>query len=264
MLRIRRHSPTLRRTAAVGAVLTGFLLIPTLTPAAAQAQDLPAAEEVIERYLDALGGADRVMDRIASSARGSFSMPAAGLQGEMEVHSSAAGRMLVRINIPGVGEILSGYDGEVAWDMDPFQGPRVLDGAEAGQRSMQTDPGYYLRSASTFPTRETVERTEMGGEACYRVRLVTEEGWEIFDCFSADTGLLTGTEMTLETAGGPVSSVTILQEYEDFDGLMVATRTEQTVMGMQQILLIEAVEFGEPDAAHFELPAPIRTLVGGQ
>lgn len=263
--RTHPHTPTRRGSPApiLGLALAGGLLLPALAPAPVAAQDLPAATELIDRHLEAIGGADQVSERMASSARGSFNMAAAGLQGDMEIHSSAEGQMLVRITIPGVGEILSGYNGEVAWDIDPFQGPRVLDGAEAEQRAMQVDLGYYLRSAETFPTRETVERTEMGGEACYRVRLVTAGGSESFDCYSAETGLMVATEMTVETMGGPVNSLTLYRDYQDFSGMMVATRTEQTVMGMQQVLTIEAVEFGEPDASHFELPAPIRTLVEG-
>ena len=250
-------------TAILTLALTSSFLLPALAPTQAEAQNLPAAAELIDRHLDAIGGAEQVSERMASSARGTFSMAAAGLQGDMEVHSSAQGQMLVRITIPGVGEILSGYDGNVAWDIDPFQGPRVLSGAEAEQRAMQVDLGYYLRSAETFPTRETVERTEMGGEACYRVRLVTASGSESFDCYSAETGRMVATEMTVETMGGPVNSLTLFRDYQDFGGMMVATRTEQTVMGMQQVLTIDELEFGEPDASLFELPAPIRTLVEG-
>ncbi len=252
-----------RRTGRFTLALLAFTLLP-VAPASVLAQDLPDAATLIDRYVEVSGGAEALMDRRAATSTGTFSMPAMGLSGDLTIHSSASGALLVRIDLPMVGEILSGYDGEVAWDIDPMQGARVAQGAQREQRALQTTRGYILREASTFPTRETVERTERANEACYRVRLVTANGHESFDCYSVDSGLLISSETSVETPMGAVQARTVFREYREMGGVMVATRTEQTIEGMQQVLQLEEVEFGEPDPSVFELPAAIQRLVGGE
>ena len=109
------------------AALTLFIAAP-----AAQAQDaLPAADEIIDRHVEAIGGRDAVLSKEGSRAAGQFSMPAAGIQGTIEVLSaSSPTRVISRVEIPGLGTIVNGYTGEVGWSVDPNLGPRLLEGME--------------------------------------------------------------------------------------------------------------------------------------
>lgn len=253
----------LRSRALFGAVAALAFLGPVLAPTPVAGQSLPDAATLIERHIEVVGGRDAYSSRMAATSTGTFSMPAAGLSGPLVIHTSATGKMRVRIEVATIGEILSGYDGEVAWDMDPIQGPRVLDGAEKAARVEQTQLAALLRDASAYSVRETVEQVERGGEACYRVRLVSNAGRESFDCYSVETGLMVAKEATIETPQGPIASTTLMKDYQSFGDVLVATRTEQSLMGMQQVLTVTEIEFGEPDPSVFELPAPIRALVGG-
>ncbi len=236
-------------------------LVCALVPVGAAAQEeVPSAEQVIARYVEAIGGADLIRSRTSMHMVGEFSMPAMGITGPMEVSVSGM-KSLTVIDLEGVGRISVGFDGETAWEMNPFQGPRIKEGKELQQVLEDTGPESMLRDASLFTTRETVGKSEWAGEECWRVRLVWKSGRESFECYSIATGLLIGTETTAATSMGEVPTTITVQEYKDFDGIKFATKATQAAMGVEQQFTFTAVHFMDIDPKVFDLPPEIQALV---
>jgi hypothetical protein len=258
MIRTTRIVAALAFAASVGPAAAA--LAPT--PAAGQDAELPPAAEVIDRYVEAIGGRETLLSRPSSHATGTFSLPMAGLEAPIEVFSASdPTRMLTVVTIPGMGEIMEGYTGEHGWSMDPNMGPRLLDGLELASMAENSSTEGSLRDASMFSERTTVERAEMNGEACYKVRLVWNSGREIFDCYSVETGLRVATESVQETPMGDVPVVSLLSGYEAVDGVLMATKVTQQMMGQEQIITLDSVEFTDLDAERFTPPAAIQTLI---
>lgn len=233
---------------------------------AAQAQDaLPSAAELIDRHVQAIGGREAVLSKEGARSAGQFSMPAAGIEGTIEVlTASSPTRVISRVEIPGLGTILNGYTGDIGWSVDPNLGPRLLDGMELAAMVEGSAREAAVRDASLFDVRETVEQAEMDGESCYKVRLVWKSGRETFDCYSTDTGLLIGTISNQESPMGTVEAVTLIGDYEEIDGVLTATRMTQQVLGQEQVFTLDEVEYGPIDAAEFDPPAAIQTLIEQQ
>lgn len=250
-------STTTRRTLL--AALTFFLLLPSLAPA----QDaLPPADELIDRYVEAIGGREAVLSKEGSRSTGTFSMPAVGIEGSMEVLTATEPtRILSRVEIPGLGLILNGYDGEVGWSVDPNLGPRLLEGGELDALVEGSSHESTLRDASLFQSRETVEKTEMNDQACYKVHLVWNSGRETYDCYSEETGLIVASMATQESPMGSLEAVTLISDYEDFGGVMTPTRMTQQVMGQEQLFTIDSVEYTDLGPEAFEPPEAIQALI---
>jgi hypothetical protein len=216
---------------------------------------------VLERYREAIGG------RAASAAKqhmysvGEFSMPAAGITGTFESYASRPSKSATRVTLAGFGELRTGFDGDVAWSINPMEGPRVLQGAERAQTADDAQFDSTLRDASRYSTMETVERTRLAGRECIKVRLVSQAGQESFDCFSAETGLIVGSIARRETNMGTIDALTLYDEYRDFEGIRMPTRITLQVMGMDQVITLREVRFTAPPASTFELPAEIRALI---
>lgn len=242
--------------------LLGALLLAT-APAALMAQgDLPPAAELIDRHVEAIGGREALLTPSGSHSIGAFSMPAAGLEARMEVFASTdPARMVSMIEIPGMGTIQQGFTGEYGWSVDPNLGPRLLDGLELAAIQEGVSNEASLRDPSMFTERTTVERTEIDGEACYKVRLVWKSGRETFDCYSVESGRLIASESNEETPMGTIPVVTLMLDYEQFGEILSPTRIVQRMMGQEQIMTIETVEYGEIDAERFAPPPAIRTLI---
>lgn len=253
------NGASLRRLTA--ALATLFVLPAGL--AARQAGDLPPATEILDRYHAAIGGKERLGAFTSARSVGTFEVPAAGLRGEVESFMAKPNRMKVRVSASGMGEMLSGFNGEVGWSMNAMEGPRVLQGDELKQLMDQADYDAQYRLLDKFDTVETVEKTAFGGEDCYKVRLVWKSGRESFDCFSVETGLMVASTAKSTSPMGEVDVTTLYTEYKDFGGIKMPTRMVQQMMGMEQILTVTTVEFDNVSDSAFDLPEQIRALIGG-
>ena len=115
------------------AALLVLALVAGAGAARTQTVDLPPARQIIDRFVAAVGGADAILKHRSRRVMGTFSVPAQGLSGELEVLAAAPDRQVVRIKLAGIGDIQQGFDGRVAWTIDPMTGPRVLEGAALEQ-----------------------------------------------------------------------------------------------------------------------------------
>ena len=240
-----------------GRLLAGALLL--LAPAAASAQ-LPAAADLMAAYNKAIGGEAAFAKYQGMHVTGSFAIPSMGMSAGMEVYSARPNKMLTVSSIPGMGEMRQGFDGETAWGIDPMRGARILQGPELAMIQDQAGFDADLRVMSKFKSAETVEKTTLGGQECYKVKLVWLSGRESYDCYSAANGLLVARIENQESDMGRIEATTLLQDYTDFGGIMIPKKSVVTAMGMEQVLTIEKVEFDAVDAAKFELPAEIKAL----
>ena len=228
--------------------------------AGAQATTLPAASALMTKYAAAVGG-PAYLEAKSITTKGTMSMPAAGLNAQFQMTQLAPNQMQMVTTIPGMGEVQVGFDGTTGWAMDPMQGPRVLAGAELDQIRDESDRRATLRDASLFSAATTVADTTMNSERCYLVKLTWKSGRESYDCYSAATGLLIASRSTQKTAMGEIPVVTMLSDYKKFGGVMVPTKTVQELMGQQQILTIQDVQFGTGAGVVIAPPDAIKALI---
>lgn len=244
----------LRRT---GTRLLALALL--LAPAAASAQ-LPAAADLMAAYNKAIGGQAAFAKHQSMHMTGNFAIPSMGMSAGMDVYSARPNKMLTVTNIPGMGEMRQGFDGETVWGIDPMRGARILEGAEANMIKDQADFESDIRDIAKFKSAETVEKTTLGGQECYKVKLVWNSGRESFDCYSPANGLLVARIETQESDMGKIEATTILQDWTDFGGIMIPKKSTVSAMGMEQVLSVEKIEFDAVDPALFQLPAEIKAL----
>lgn len=231
-----------------------------LAAAPARAQELPAAREILDAYVNAIGGTEAIENAQYRHFSGQMTMPAAGLNMTMEMWQARPNKMVMVMEIPGMGEMKQGYDGDVAWSVNPMQGPRIIEGAELQQTIRQADFDSNLRFEHLFPTLETVERTEMFGRPCYKVRMVAENGDEAFGCFDTETRLLIGMTSRTESEQGTIESTVQFQDYKDFGGIKMPARTVMNVMGQEMVMTVNEISTDPIPAERFEVPAEIKAL----
>jgi hypothetical protein len=143
-----------------------------------------------------------------------------------------------------------------------MQGPRVLEGKELEQLREDAGPSAMLRASDRIRSAETVELTSMGGQACYKVKITYNSGRESFDCYSPETGLLVGMTQTQESPMGSVQVTTLFDDWKEFGGLKTATKMRQQMLGQEQVLTIDRLEFDRADDAKaVEAPEQIKPLV---
>lgn len=231
-------------------------------PGAAATGALPSAVQVIDRYVAAIGG-KAALQRVQSfRATGTFEMPAQGMSGDLELNAARPNRLAMKITVPGMGEIVQGYDGTVAWSVNPMQGPRLLEGKELAQLQEEADFDNIFRGSASVVSREVVGRGEAGGQPCYQVKTVRRSGSEAVECYSVDSGLLLSTSAKRESAMGPIESTTLVEDYKEFGGIKFATRSRIQIpaMGAEQVLNLSNIELDKAEASAFARPAAVEAL----
>lgn len=248
------RTSALRTLALAGAALA-------VTAAPARAQQLPPAQQVVARYVSAIGGLQALSGQQYRHMQAEMSMPAAGMTLTMDAYQAREGnKYVMKMEIPGMGPLSAGYDGQTAWSVNPMQGAKILEGKELSDALRQYDFEANINFSRMFSTMETVGRDTMGGESCIKVRMVTQGGDEVFNCFADDDGMLIGASMTTETEMGRMENEMLFSEYRDFGGIKMPSLTTMSMMGQQMQIRVKNISTAPIDASMFALPAEVAAL----
>ena len=229
-------------------------------PLTAAAQQLPPARQVIDRYVEAVGGREAIARQKFRSMEAEMSMPAIGMTMPMKMVMAAPNRIVTTAEMPGAGTMRSGYDGSVGWQVNPMTGPSLMSGAELEQTAQMADFYSPLNYDRLYRSMETTERTELNGRPCYRVKLTTASGRESWQCFDTETGLMVASGGKQESQMGSMEVTSLFFDYKEFDGIRMATRSTTKMMGQDMTMTVKSVSHAPVDASAFALPAEIQAL----
>lgn len=230
------------------------------TATALPAQELPAAKQVVDRYVTAIGGQAAVARNSSRRTQAEMTLPMMGTM-TMDIYNARPNLVLVKTDLPGIGAITTGHDGKVVWAVDPMQGARILTGQEAQQTLQQSEFDTNVDFTKMYPTMETVERTTMHGRPCYKVKMVGTDGQEVFHCFDTESGLLVGTNAKTASQMGEVEAVVSYTDWQTYCGIKMPSKTTSAAMGMEVVLQIKSVSCDPIPASTFALPAEVKALV---
>jgi hypothetical protein len=234
---------------------------PSAAAAAAKTDPaLPSARAVIDRHIESIGGRAALLGHSSTHATGSFTVAGAGMTGTIEVFAAKPDKSVVKIAIPGVGDIVEAYNGTHGWTISAMTGPMLLQGKQLEEKKFDTD-FYADLHEGRYQSMTTVEKTEFDGRQCYKLKLVKKDGGEDFEFYDVATGLKAGRVATRETPMGTVTATSVETDYRKFGNLLLPTTVKNTVMGVQQIITIATVEYDKVAPAAFDPPAEIKALI---
>ncbi|MFZ9899799.1 MAG: hypothetical protein ACO3F5_10220 [Gemmatimonadaceae bacterium] len=232
---------------------------PTATLGASTNQ--PSASALIARHDSLVGGRAAFEGLTSMRLTGTFGVPMVGLEAPLEIVKVKPNRFLLRTTLGPMGELLTGHDGTIAWSIQPGQGPRVLEGAEAAMMASQADFFADLHDLNQFTSLTVLPTERFEGRETYPVRLVRRTGEVLTEYFDAATGLSAGVRTSVEGPQGAMEVVAVLADYQRFGSLLLPTTRLQRTSMLETVLRISAVEFDRADAAATQPPESIRSQV---
>jgi len=252
-----------RSTLRSRALLTGVAAVALALPAAVRAQEVPTAATVLAKYVAAIGGRDALAKVTSIKQTATLQIPAVGLEAAVEAVMAAPNKMASKASIPGMGEMLQGTDGTVAWDVNPMQGPRLLADKELSQMLESADfQGALFMSPDRYSAMENQGAVDFGGEKAWKLKMVFKgSGRTVTSYFSVATGLAIGGETQQESPMGPIAVTSKQGEYKAFGGILFPTRTEMSMGPQTMITLVKDVVLNDAPAAAFEIPAAVKPLI---
>ena len=247
-----------RRLGLTAAALTASLVAPA---ARANAQDLPDAKALIQNYAKAVNG-DAWKSHKSARMKATLEAPAQGMRADIEaVNVFATKTFLMKTDLPGLGQMVAGYDGSQAWSRDPMQGARLLTGMEAEQAAEEADPEASLRTSPNISKSETVEKTNMNNQECYLVKHTWKSGRISTDCFSVSSGLIVASIIKQTSPMGEIEVTQLLDDYKDFGGVKRASVTRLNMMGSEIKTTVTLFEWDTVKPEELEPPADIKALL---
>jgi zinc protease len=238
----------------------GALLGAPAVPVSAQ-EAPPSGREVINRFIEALGGREAILAQDGRHIFMKLAIPAQGMNGDLEVYTQPPNKMLATVAIAGIGEMRQGFDGTTGWMMNPMMGPMVLDSLQLQQMRQNADMYSNLYPEEMIASLETVGTETFEGATCYNVKVTTTWGESYNEYFDTTTGLQVGTRRQQESPMGQTESITIVSDYRELAGLKAPFKTVVRTMGVDQVLTVDSAKVVTVPDSVFALPPEIQALL---
>jgi outer membrane lipoprotein-sorting protein len=220
------------------------------------AGDLPSVDQILDKYIKAIGGKAAVQKQTSRVAKGTFDIPAMGAGGPITLYSKAPNKSLRVIEIPGFGIIQQGYNGSVGWSQDPQGGLRELAGAELVQAKREADFYADIKLKELYSKMTVKGKEKVGNGEAYVVEAVPTEGSPETLYFDTQSGLIVRTDTVAETPQGKQAFQTYLENYKEVEGIKMPFLIRQNSSAISFTVTLEEVKFNVPiDDAKFNKPA---------
>jgi len=252
---------------AVAALMSGDA---TRSSAQAQNAELPTAQEIVAKYDVALGGEAAIRRHTSETMRGTVDalMPGGRVTMPFVYYAAAPDLRVEKTTLPrNQGQVLTGFDGQIAWGLDPQAGPTIATGNDRESVRRDADFYYPLDELTWFRSMQTVSVENFEGQRCYRLHGVSNWGEPNDQFYNVETGLLAGYEFTANAPNGPALMHEIFTEYKPVDGVQVPMRQEikfkpQRGGGWQvgQTQKFTEITFNDVDPSVFTPPAAVKNL----
>lgn len=238
-----------------------FLFLETIAFANDEPQKkaLPSVQEVMDRYVAALGGRAAIFKHKAMTVHEKFE--AQGQNIDRVVYYKEGKKTHEKINLPNNGEYQSGYDGTTAWEMASTGGAALIEGDEALSKIRDADMYYPARIMEYFRSMEVVDVAEFGGHTCYHLKGTNNWGRPNEHFYDTKSGLLIGYRFNSAWRGGAGDESLVINEYKDFDGWQIPVRISHTDPNRTITEVVNTVTFDDVSDAEFSLPDSVKALV---
>ncbi len=231
-------------------VLTAALVFPN----ALYAQK-PTAQAVFDKHAAAVGGVAAFRAATSRTEVGTADITFAGISAGYE-RKMSGGKMLMTLEVAGFGQVVQGFDGSVAWAMNPQAGASKSSAAESAEAASATAPTAGLWEAGSYTSAEVLDGIDFEGAKVWPVKIVTKSGRERTVYYDQATGLKVGE--VVKSDAGEVKAV--YADYKPFGALKIPTKVTQGTPQGEVILNVTALKFDPIDASVFALPDAVKSL----
>ncbi len=225
------------------------------------AEDLPSAQSIVDKYIEATGGESAYMEIKNSVQKTSILIVAMGMTatGTNYVEGPNAKSIMA---IDGFGEFLSGIKDGTPWSSNMMAGDQILSGAEAKAALAQADPQMWLNWKNYYASAETVGEEAVGDATAWKIAFTPDEGQAMTYWFDKESGLIIQSEGP--GLGGGVALNT-MSDYRDVGDVMVPFKIVSEGGQGQVDITVDSVEHNTTiDASVFDVPESIATLMSGE
>jgi outer membrane lipoprotein-sorting protein len=238
-------------------ILAGLALaaLAVAVPASAQSVD-----DILAKNYKAKGGLEKLKAVKTSRTSGTMTV-GPGMEVPFTMVQKRPNSMRMDITFQGM-TVVQAYDGKTGWMINPMQGRKEAEPLPEDalkQVDLQADmDGPLVDYKAKGSTVELLGKEKVEGSDAYKIRVTLKSG-DVLDFYlDADSYLEVRIDGKMKIRGTDVESQTVVGDYKEVDGLMIAHSMESSQKGSQQKqkMIIKTLELNVPvDDAQFKMPA---------
>jgi photosynthetic reaction center cytochrome c subunit len=230
-----------------------------------RAPTTPTADDILNRYIQALGGEQRLAALTSFVAKGSYDgFDSYHGKVAVEVYAKNTGERMVTVHTQN-GDSVTAFDGHNAWIMGPDKPVSVLQLAPGGDLD-----GVKLDADLAFPGRVKQALTEM--RAGFPTTTIDDRPVQVIQAiaggsrvklfFDKQTGLLTRLVRYSKTVVGPVPTQIDYSDYREVAGVKLPFQWRLTWTDGQSMFSLDALQPNVAiDPTKFARPVATKTPV---
>lgn len=232
--------------------------------------NLPDAEAVFERHIEAAGGRKAAEAIKSRTFRGTYRGAPFTSTARVLIHQKAPNLLYIRVQQPAGLLLETGYDGERAWQRIDGGGSRILTGPAAASQVESADILGEVNYKERYGEMQTMARVPLpdGSGSGILVRVVsnTTHGEQLL-IFSEETGLYAarrGTDGSTTQDGRTIYSQYLHSDYQEHGGVLFPMKQVQLVGPdggpfNQSEIVYRSLEVNgdEAESFDFSIPEPV-------
>lgn len=213
------------RTLVLLATVTLAVSTPAQTPQQKPEQNpadaMPTVDQIIDNYVEAIGGKPAVEKINSRVSKGTFDIPAMGAGGTAEIVGKAPGKAYSEVEIAGFGIFKRAFDGKTGWSQDPISGLRDLGPEEMEDAKIDEDFYRDIKLKELYPKLELKGKAKVGEREAYLIEAPGPAGSLDKIYFDTESGLILKMEGERASPQGRIRLETALEDYRDVEGVKV-------------------------------------------
>jgi photosynthetic reaction center cytochrome c subunit len=212
----------------------------------------PTADDVIQKYVTAMGGVDairKITSRIATGA-----ILVGGSQTPIEVLTKAPNKRVTISHSPS-GDSFTAFDGTAGWMGNTGRPAREMSPPESVASSLDAEFAIALRLKEIFPQTRVAAPEQIGGVMCESLIARAPGRLPVRLYFDQNTGLLVRLVRYAETPVGRNPTQIDYADYREADGVKIPFRWTLSRLNGRFTIQISDVKSNVPlDDARFAKP----------
>jgi hypothetical protein len=253
-----RGSPSPAITPPIDTIYGDAIFTPTdILPAANIATaGTPPADQILDKYIQALGGAEALAKLTSYTAKGTSHLFGEVQEDPAEI-SAKAPNLLVTVVHQREGDVARTFDGKEAWVMLPLTvvGQYPLNASALEGAKLDAQLAFPGGLKQFFTTWRVTYPSVVNGRPVYVVQGTGANGLVATFYFDKQTGLLTRMVRYAASAVGRVPTQIDYSDYRPVNGVMmsykwtygwISGREEYTITQVQPNVPVDAAKFAKP------------------
>jgi photosynthetic reaction center cytochrome c subunit len=229
--------------------------VPAAENAAVEAKTLPTADEILDKYLQAVGGREALEKITTRVEKASLTVPG-GPQVSIDIFAKAPDRRISMMHMHD-GDSVTAFDGHQGWLSNPGRPVRPMSPEDNYVASLDADLHFAADVKQLFTSFRMLPTDKIGEHQVYLVLALKEGKPPVRLYFDTESGLLVRMIRYTETPLGRNPSQIDFADYRAVDGVKIPYRWTLARPEQRFTIQVTQVKQNVPvEDSQFAMPAP--------